>query len=183
MAGSQFVAPSPSGPGGGNGLSNPTLTRALGDSSADELIGAPFNGSEILDRLDSSKVTGYHTALRKPPPPPLAQPSPNPAGSGAPLQHSASFSVGDKSSEKTPRIADNQLVSPKRYSDETREPRQGMIRKKSGFSGFMNSIGVGSPRGVKISAPENPVHVTHVGYDNQTGQFTVSSLVQRLIAV
>lgn len=25
---------------------------------------------------------------------------------------------------------------------------------------------------MKISAPENPVHVTHVGYDNQTGQFT-----------
>jgi p21-activated kinase 1 len=51
-----------------------------------------------------------------------------------------------------------------------------MMRKKSGFSGFMSSIGVGSPRGVKISAPENPVHVTHVGYDNQTGQFTVSVL-------
>ena len=71
-------------------------------------------------------------------------------------------------------MAENQLISPKRYSDEGKEPRQGMMRKKSGFSGFMSSIGVGSPRGVKISAPENPVHVTHVGYDNQTGQFTVS---------
>jgi p21-activated kinase 1 len=87
-----------------------------------------------------------------------------------PLQHSASSSSGEKSA---PRVAENQLISPKRYSDEGKEPRQGMIRKKSGFSGFMNSIGVGSPRGVKISAPENPVHVTHVGYDNQTGQFTV----------
>lgn len=92
-----------------------------------------------------------------------------------PLQHSASFSSGDRSSEKsTPRVAENQLISPKRYSDEGKESRQGMMRKKSGFSGFMSSIGVGSPRGVKISAPENPVHVTHVGYDNQTGQFTVS---------
>ncbi|KAG0646031.1 Serine threonine-kinase MST20 [Hyphodiscus hymeniophilus] len=72
----------------------------------------------------------------------------------------------------TPRIGENQLISPKRYSDETKEPKQGMIRKKSGFSGFMSSIGVSSPRGIKISAPENPVHVTHVGYDNQTGQFT-----------
>ncbi|PBP27676.1 putative ste20-like protein [Diplocarpon rosae] len=36
----------------------------------------------------------------------------------------------------------------------------------------LRHIGVGSARGVKISAPENPVHVTHVGYDNQTGQFT-----------
>ena len=75
-----------------------------------------------------------------------------------------------------PRIGENQLISPKRYSDESREPKSGMIRKKSGFSGFMSSIGVGSPRGVKISAPENPVHVTHVGYDSQTGQFTVSNL-------
>jgi DNA-binding beta-propeller fold protein YncE len=54
-----------------------------------------------------------------------------------------------------------------------------VLRKKSGFSGFMSSIGVGSPRGVKISAPENPVHVTHVGYDNQTGQFTVSTKASR----
>ena len=78
-------------------------------------------------------------------------------------------------SEKSgPRVSENQLISPKRYSDESKEPKSSMIRKKSGFSGFLNNIGVGSPRGLKISAPENPVHVTHVGYDNQTGQFTVS---------
>jgi p21-activated kinase 1 len=32
---------------------------------------------------------------------------------------------------------------------------------------------LGSPRTIKISAPENPMHMIHVGYDNQTGQFTV----------
>ncbi len=47
-----------------------------------------------------------------------------------------------------------------------------VLRKKSGFSGFMNSL-VGSPKKPLISAPENPVHVTHVGYDSTTGQFTV----------
>jgi hypothetical protein len=47
-----------------------------------------------------------------------------------------------------------------------------MFRKKSGFSNFMNSV-LGSPRRINISNPENPVHVTHVGYDNETGQFTV----------
>ncbi|KAE9380731.1 Pkinase-domain-containing protein [Stipitochalara longipes BDJ] len=77
--------------------------------------------------------------------------------------------MGEK---QPPRVSENQLISPKRYSDETKETKPGVMRKKSGFSGFMSSIGVGSPRGVKISAPENPVHVTHVGYDNQTGQFT-----------
>ena len=25
---------------------------------------------------------------------------------------------------------------------------------------------------IKISAPENPIHMIHVGYDNKTGQFT-----------
>jgi p21-activated kinase 1 len=35
---------------------------------------------------------------------------------------------------------------------------------------------VSSPKKPTISAPENPVHVTHVGYDSNTGQFTVSSL-------
>ena len=53
--------------------------------------------------------------------------------------------------EKTPpRVSENQLISPKRYSDESKEPKVGMIRKKSAFSGFMSSIGVGSPRGVKL---------------------------------
>lgn len=169
----------PSGPGGGQRLSNPTrpLTEKPEKTSDDEFIGAPFDGSEILDRLDATKAAGYHTSLRKPPPPPLAQPASDPLMAELTLQHSASFSSSEKSSEKsTPRVGENQLISPKRYSDEGKEPRQGMIRKKSGFSGFMSSIGVGSPRGVKISAPENPVHVTHVGYDNQTGQFTVRPL-------
>lgn len=65
------------------------------------------------------------------------------------------------------------LVNPKRFSDEGREVRSAVLRKKSGFSGFMNSL-VGSPKKPIISAPENPVHVTHVGYDSSTGQFTVS---------
>jgi p21-activated kinase 1 len=37
----------------------------------------------------------------------------------------------------------------------------------------VNSM-LGSPRTIKISAPENPMHMIHVGYDNVTGQFTVS---------
>lgn len=74
----------------------------------------------------------------------------------------------------------------KRYSDEgenvpppTHRPARnsqlaaprGRKDKKASFSSFVSSM-LGSPRHVKISSPENPVHVTHVGYDNQTGQFT-----------
>lgn len=57
-----------------------------------------------------------------------------------------------------------------RYSDEAKDSKA--LKKKSGFSSFMNSL-VGSPRRPAISAPENPVHVTHVGYDQETGEFTV----------
>ncbi|EKD13922.1 uncharacterized protein L3040_005467 [Drepanopeziza brunnea f. sp. 'multigermtubi'] len=155
----------PSGQGGGQGKSTSPV---LSEKSSSEFPRAPFDGSGTsTTQIDSTKASSYQNSLRRPPP--LSESrmlSPT-------LRQSASFTAGDKMSEKTPpRVSENQLISPKRYSDESREPKAGMLRKKSGFSGFMSSIGVGSPRGVKISAPENPVHVTHVGYDNQTGQFT-----------
>jgi len=170
LASSEFGAPP--GQGGAKGSS----TRPLSEKTSQEFIGAPFDGSSILNQFDSTKASGYQNSLRRPPPPPLSHTTPDPRTMSPPLRQSASFSAGDKMNEKQPpRVSENQLISPKRYSDETKDSKPGVIRKKSGFSGFMSSIGVGSPRGVKISAPENPVHVTHVGYDNQTGQFTVSS--------
>jgi p21-activated kinase 1 len=61
------------------------------------------------------------------------------------------------------------LKSPtQRYSDEGKDTKA--LKKKSGFSSFFN---LSSPRRPAISAPENPVHVTHVGYDQETGEFTV----------
>lgn len=57
--------------------------------------------------------------------------------------------------------------SSKRLSDELK------AKKKSGFS--ISSL-FKSPGRPTISAPENPVHITHVGVDNRTGEFTVSSL-------
>jgi p21-activated kinase 1 len=175
LASSEFGAPA--GQGGGKRNSN-TTRLSLNEKTSQELIGAPFDGFGILNHIDSTKGTGYQNALRRPPPPPLSHTSPDPQMMSPPLRQSASFSAGDRmmNEKTTPRIGENQLISPKRYSDESKEPKSGMIRKKSGFSSFMAGIGVGSPRGVKISAPENPVHVTHVGYDNQTGQFTVSSI-------
>ncbi|KAK3682573.1 kinase-like domain-containing protein [Podospora appendiculata] len=91
------------------------------------------------------------------------------------LRQSGSFSTTDHSAgnEKPPLSRmETSATSSKRFSDETKESKMpGMLRKKSGFSGFMNSL-VGSPKKPLISAPENPVHVTHVGYDSSTGQFT-----------
>ena len=75
--------------------------------------------------------------------------------------------------DTTPPHGDG-TMSPKRFStDNPMKPALSGLRKKSGFSSFVNSM-LGSPRTIKISAPENPVHMIHVGYDNVTGQFTVS---------
>lgn len=166
----------PPGQNGAKRYSNPS-GRNLLESSSEEFIGAPFDGTGILSQMDSTKASGYQNSLRRPPPPPLSYTSPLPSTMGPPLRQSTSFTSGERISEKIPaaRAAETQLISPKRYSDETKEPKSAISRKKTGFSVFMNSL-VGSPRRINISAPENPVHVTHVGYDNDTGLFTVSNL-------
>lgn len=113
----------------------------------------------------------------------------------APVTAVASPTPSNELSEKTPSApqvvndgpagstsgSDSQHVGAKRYSDDNKEFRApGMLRKKSGFSGFMTSL-VGSPKKPLISAPENPVHVTHVGYDSNTGQFTVRPTIMVVV--
>ncbi|KAF2227467.1 kinase-like domain-containing protein [Elsinoe ampelina] len=90
------------------------------------------------------------------------------------LRQSASFTTKrSPNMDSTPPRADSSSNSPRqRYSDEANG--NGPIRafrKKSGFGSLMSSL-VGSPRRPPISAPENPVHVTHVGFNNATGEFT-----------
>ncbi len=150
------------------------LTRA-----PEDFVGAPFDGAAILSRIEATKSPSL---LIQPAAavhfPSLALPLQSPpAAMGPPLQQSASYPQADPVvSEKSqgPKTTDNQLPpAAKRYSDEPKDAKPpGVLRKKSGFSGFMTSL-VGSPKKPLISAPENPVHVTHVGYDSTTGQFTV----------
>ncbi|CRK38336.1 hypothetical protein BN1708_007725, partial [Verticillium longisporum] len=142
-----------------------------------EFIGAPFDGAAILNRIEQTKSpAGQHAhAFHRPHvPPPLIKSKTDIRGMSPALRQSASFTSADPiMSEKlqASRAMDQQVVTPKRFSDEAKEPRVGVLRKKSGFSGFVNSL-VGSQKKPIISAPENPVHVTHVGYDSTTGQFT-----------
>lgn len=69
------------------------------------------------------------------------------------------------------RLRDENGTTPKpRLSDEA-NGNVARTRKKSGFAKLVNSM-LGSPKPT-ISAPMNPVHITRVGYDHQTGQFTV----------
>lgn len=78
--------------------------------------------------------------------------------------------MSEKSQGSRPN--DSPLAGPKRYSDDSgKDTKPGVLRKKSGFSGLVSTL-VGSQKKPVISAPENPVHVTHVGYDSNTGQFT-----------
>ena len=147
---------------------------SLTDRSSDELIGAPFDARGMLNALDSTQASGPQNPPTRPPVPHSAHTSPDPRIAGSPsLRQSASFTAGDPRMEKAPSSGYNGSTTPKRYSDEaTGGKPSGPFRKRTGFSSFVNSM-LGSPRNIKISSPENPVHVTHVGYDNQTGQFTV----------
>ncbi|KAK0742290.1 hypothetical protein B0T21DRAFT_409116 [Apiosordaria backusii] len=175
--------------------------RPLSTKTSDELIGAPFDGTAILNRIEATKspthnttaaATSHHpssynynnnTAKGSTSPPRSTPHSLSQANSDArvmgnsppPLRQSASFSATEASSLNEKASGSSKTESstgPKRYSDETKETKMpSVLRKKSGFSGFMNSL-VGSPKKPLISAPENPVHVTHVGYDSTTGQFT-----------
>lgn len=154
-------------------------SRPLSKTAPDDLIGAPFDGAAILHRIESTKAPTPHIpAHRHKFPPQLVKPANGSNLSSPVLRTSASFTAMDSTlAEKGlgPRApTDGPSVNSKRYSDEGRDSKPTVLRKKSGFSGFMNSL-VGSPKKPIISAPENPVHVTHVGYDSATGQFTVSS--------
>ena len=139
---------------------------------------SPYRYSQqsiLVDKTSNELVPdskGYTNALRRPGPPPLSHTSPDPQMLTPSLRQSASFSAGDRSSDSTPpRVDSGSAANSKRYSDEANGGKT-RWRKKSGISGFMNSV-LGSPRNIKISTPENPVHIIHVGYDNETGQFTV----------
>lgn len=169
IGGSSSDLQAPAGQYAPSGQQFSIASRPLTEKTSQELVGAPFDASGVFNKFDSTKATGFQSSQRRPPPPPLSHTAPaDPRAMTTPnLRSSASYSANEK---QTPRVGENQLISPKRYSDETRDPK---LRKKSGFSNFINGL-VGSPRRIDISAPANPVHVTHVGYDNQTGQFTVS---------
>ena len=146
---------------------------SLTSKSSDDMIGVRSEGVAALSTIDSTKASGYQNSLRRPAPPPLSYTSPDSRMLSPALRSSASFSIGDH------REGDNSAThravagsNTKRYSAETTGNRNSAWKSKNKFSTFMNNV-LGSPRSVKISAPENPVHVTHVGFDNETGQFTV----------
>ena len=147
---------------------------------SDDLLGKPFDGEAILNHFNTSKgLTNTQLPAPPRPTPPPAQTKSKPDGrlASRPLRASASFSNMDPSvSERSSsgRSGDGGFITPKRYSDDGKDLKSSMLRRKAGFSTLMSNL-VGNTKKPVISAPENPVHVTHVGYDSNTGNFTVSA--------
>jgi p21-activated kinase 1 len=139
------------------------------------LRGSDELNSSSSDGLGAFKPNTSLNSPRRPPLPPAPYTSPDPRMLTPSLRQSASFSNGERTFvDLTPPRSDTGLTgNSKRYSDEANGGKV-RWRKKSGIAGFVNSM-LGSPRNVKIGAPENPVHMIHVGYDNETGQFTVGT--------
>lgn len=147
------------------------LSPQTSDDRHKDLIGAPFDASGLLL---SFQTTVAQDEQRQQP----SQLNQNHVTSDLrhhPLRNSQTIGPGGITMmEVTPPKSENGTLSPKRFSGDAQTSKPpGPLRKKSGFSTFVNNM-LGSPRTIKISAPENPMHMIHVGYDNQTGQFTVS---------
>lgn len=139
-----------------------------------ELVGAPFDASGLLSSIQSASTDGTDSPLlpqptSRPPPPPLLHTHTSPDLRPHQLQGIQTIPPGGRSMDTTPP-RENGVVGSKRLSGEIKPMT---TRKKSGFSNFMSSV-LGSPRTIKISAPQDPLHMIHVGFDNKTGQFTVS---------
>ncbi|XP_044716232.1 kinase [Hirsutella rhossiliensis] len=148
--------------------------RRLSLKVSDDLLGAPFDGAAILSQIEASGLASPRASLQRPDAPPPPKPATDSQLASPAPRSAATFSSMDTSDSEKVQIArmpESQVTSPKRFSDEAKEPKPGILRKKSGLSAIVNSL-VGSQKKPVISAPENPVHVTHVGYDSSTGQFT-----------
>ncbi|KAK5987872.1 Serine/threonine-protein kinase MST20 [Cladobotryum mycophilum] len=157
-----------------NRLSDPNQRQLRHKEGTDDLIGSPFDASSILNQIEPKPtVPQPQQSSQRWNAPPLLRAGTDPRLAKPGLRSSLSYNNMDSSMLEKPqggRVVEPPLMSPKRYSDEGKEPKP-PSRKKTGFSGFVNSL-VGSQKKPVISAPENPVHVTHVGYDSNTGQFT-----------
>ena len=151
------------------------LTPQTSDERHQDLIGAPFDATGLLSSFQATSMNNNQNAGgQSPTPHPLTHIHTSPDLRSHPPRNSQTFGPGAVAMmEVTPPKSENGTLSPKRFSGDGYSKPPGPFRKKSGFSNFVNNM-LGSPRTIKISAPENPMHMIHVGYDNQTGQFTVS---------
>ncbi|KAF2117154.1 kinase-like domain-containing protein [Lophiotrema nucula] len=168
---------------GGSAALTSSSQHSLAEQTTPDLIGQSFDAAGLISQINSSTGTLPH---RRPSPPKhaytaAAEP---PKFKSPKLRQSTSFSALARSTMETitpPRSnAGDGTKSPRtatnRYSDENSDTsiknrKSDGGKKKGTFSSFMNSM-LGSPRRPTISTPTNPMHVTHVSIDNETGEYT-----------
>ncbi|KAF1984912.1 Pkinase-domain-containing protein [Aulographum hederae CBS 113979] len=141
----------------------------VNDRATAELIGAPF---ECRTYTNSPPSANSAHQSRSSNPNNASYPDPRFAPPSKPfLRQSQSFAaLGRKMERVTPPRPDVATKSPRqRYSDEAKPDSTG--KKKGMFSSLINGV-FQSPRRPTISTPTNPMHVTHVSIDNETGQYT-----------
>lgn len=141
-------------------------------------VGAPFNAAIVEEALHASHVARN----QRPAGPQHSYTADQPSKFRSPkLRQSASFTALARKMDTPP----SGTKSPRsnRYSDEgdaAKKRNSGGGKKKGTFSSFMSNL-VSSPRRPTISTPTNPMHVTHVSIDNETGEFTVRGTPQRAL--
>ncbi|BDD62902.1 signal transducing kinase of the PAK [Monascus purpureus] len=146
---------------------------SLKDRGSDELNGNSFDARAMLHALEENPSESEPKLDQRPPPPLRTNYTSPDLRQTQTLRQSASYTTLLQPRMDVQRAETERGFQTKRHSDEgngTKVFGSGRSKKNS-FSNFVTNM-LGSPRNVKISAPENPVHVTHVGYDNKTGQFT-----------
>lgn len=155
------------------------------EKSSTDLLGQRFDSASIFRTFDAVPYSDPPPAPPSPPrqaaptpaplrtaplPPSVTTTSKSPTADPA-VRLSQSLAATGRRMEDIPQQRSNfagMTIPRDRYSDEAKESK--VLKKKSGLASFFN---LSSPRRPAISAPENPVHVTHVGYDQETGEFTV----------
>ncbi|KAF2136270.1 uncharacterized protein K452DRAFT_138269 [Aplosporella prunicola CBS 121167] len=154
----------------------PALRRSFTDKANDDLIGSPFDAQGLCQNINEiqSSPTKHQQQQQRPPPPQHSRTAD--ARLFTPrLRQSASFGALGRKMETitTPSAASDR--DNKRFSGEVKPSklsRPDTLKKtKTGFTNFVSGL-VGSPRRPTISTPTNPLHVTHVSIDNDTGEFT-----------
>ncbi|MBE7180724.1 MAG: hypothetical protein INR71_05875, partial [Terriglobus roseus] len=170
------------------------------DKSDAELLGPSFDATTLFQDLSNTRSapspqSAAHSQAQNLIPSPQLSPFPQAQASpsGPPpqdhfvndprlaspkLQHAKSVAaIGRKMERITPprtdAVASGARSPQQRYSDEGSSKSDSSGGKKKGlFSSLINGMS-SSPRRPTISTPSNPMHVTHVSIDNETGQYMV----------
>ncbi|KAK8210731.1 serine/threonine-protein kinase ste20 [Phyllosticta capitalensis] len=149
---------------------SPPLRRSVTEKSTQELIGNPFDAESLyrnIDHISSTPASRNNSPGRSPKADAKRSTHKSPR-----LRQSASFTALGKKMEAmtAPKSDDHKRLSGDQKLSKLARP-DALKKTKTGFSSFVSGL-VGSPRRPTISTPTNPLHVTHVSIDNDTGEFT-----------